>query len=249
MTDETAPGLSPVAVDATIPASAAVFADADRGVRARYAADWVADALRQVLDRRQDQAVLALVGGSSVADVHDALADRDLDWSRVVITQGDERAVPADSDQRNWRVIEPLVDPLLADGRLLDHNVVALPDLPADPSVDEVEQALDTLRARVDRVDVALLAAGPDGHCASLFPDHPRLGAGGAFTVVADAPKPPPTRVSMTVSLLAGATASLLIGFGDDKAEAMATITRDGPLSRAPARVVHLATRGVVVTE
>lgn len=249
MTDETQQGLSPVAVDATIPASAAVFSDADRDVRAGYAADWVAGALRDVLARRDDRAVLALVGGSSVADVHVALADHDLDWSRVVVTQGDERAVPAASQQRNWRVIEPLVDPLLADGRMPPHNVVTLPDLPDHPSVDEVEHALDSLRARIDRVDVALLGAGPDGHCASLFPDHPGLGAGGAFAVVTDSPKPPPTRVSMTVSLLAGASASLLIGFGDDKAEAMDAITRDGPLSQAPARVVHLATRGVVVTD
>ena len=39
-----------------------------------------------------------------------------LDWSAVTITVADERAVPAASDERNWRVVERLVDPLLAAG-------------------------------------------------------------------------------------------------------------------------------------
>lgn len=240
--------LPTVAVDSPVPATASVFADEHAEARTAYAADWVASALRDVFDH-QDRAVLGLVGGSSVADVHAALVDTDVDWSRVVITQADERAVPAASEQRNWRVIEPLVDPLLADGRLPGDNIVALGDLPADPDVATVHAALDVLAAKIDRVDVALLAAGPDGHCASLFPHHPGLASAGSFAVITNSPKPPPLRVSMTVPMLAGATASLLIGFGDAKADAMATVASDGPLSDAPARVVHLAAHGVIVTD
>jgi 6-phosphogluconolactonase len=239
--------LSPIAVDAEIAASATVFHDGDPETRTSFAAAWVADALRTVLAQRE-QAVLALVGGQSVRGVHAALADHDLDWSRVVVTQGDERAVPADSDERNWRVIEPLVDPLLAAGRLDPDHVLPLGDLPPDADEADVQAALEPLRARVDRVDVALLAAGPDGHCASLFPGHPALASTGTFTVVTDSPKPPPTRVSMTVPMLAGASASLLVCWGEAKAEAAAAITTDGPLSEAPARIVHLAPRAVIVT-
>ena len=247
-TDDQADRLSTIAVDAPVPAAAAVFVDADVDVRTDYAAAWVAEALRDVL-ARQDRAVLALVGGSEVARAHAALVDQDVDWSRVVVTQGDERAVPAESAHRNWRVIEPLVDPLLADGRLPVDNVVALPDLPAGATPADVEAALDDMRSRVDHVDVALLAAGPDGHCASLFPGHPGLEATGTFTVVDDSPKPPPLRMSVTVGTLAGADASLLLVSGDDKATAAAAIAAGGSLSGAPGRVVHLARRGVIVTD
>ncbi len=236
-TDDQPDRLSTIAVDAPVPAAAAAFVDADVDVRTDYAAAWVAEALRDVL-ARQDRAVLALVGGSEVARVHAALADQEVDWSRVVITQGDERAVPAESSERNWRVIERLVDPLLADGRL-----------PADATPADVEAALDDMRSRVDHVDVALLAAGPDGHCASLFPGHPGLEATGTFTVVDDSPKPPPLRMSATVGTLAGADASLLLVSGDDKATAAAAIAAGGSLSGAPGRVVHLARRGVIVTD
>ena len=246
--DDATDRLSVIAVDTPVPAAASVFVDADDAVRTDYAAAWVAASLRDVLARRE-RAVLALVGGSEVARVHAALVDQDVDWRRVVVTQADERAVPADSPERNWRVVEPLVEPLLADGRLPEDNVVALPDLPADATAADVDEALEQLRRRVDHVDVALLAAGPDGHCASLFPGHAGLEAAGTFTVVDDSPKPPPLRMSMTVGILAGADAALLLVSGDHKATAAAAIAAGGSLSGAPARIVHLARRGVIVTD
>ncbi|HKJ55134.1 MAG TPA: 6-phosphogluconolactonase [Nitriliruptoraceae bacterium] len=243
--DESLPS---VAIESPVPPAASVFVEADTAVRERYAARWVAAALDAVIQRR-NRAVLGLVGGSSVAGVHRTLLDVDVDWSRVIITQADERAVPADSPERNWRVIEPLVDPLLADGRLPAANVQSLVDLPSDTTPEMLETALAPLRTAVDRIDVALLGLGPDGHVASLFPHHACLGTAGSFQVVTDSPKPPPLRMSATVSMLAGADATAVVGFGDGKAEAVAAITSTGPLADAPGRIVHLAGRGVIVTD
>ncbi|MBY5164129.1 6-phosphogluconolactonase [Salsipaludibacter albus] len=248
MSGDLGDGLSRVAVGAPIATSASVFVDADDDVRAGFTAEWVAEALADVV-ARQGRAVLGLVGGSSVATVHDRLREVDLDWSGVTITVADERAVPADDDRRNWRVVEPLVDPLVADGRLSSDDLVPLPDLPSDPTPDDVDEALEVLRRRVERIDVALLGLGPDGHVASLFPGHPGLSSTGSFVVVDDAPKPPPLRMSATVGMLAGADAIALVGHGDAKAEAVAAVTTEGPLAERPGRVVHLARRGVVVTD
>jgi 6-phosphogluconolactonase len=244
----TGDGLSLVAVDAPIAVAASLFVDADDRVRDTFTAEWVADALTDVVDRR-GSAVLGLVGGTSVASVHERLREVDFDWSRVTITLADERAVPATSDERNWRVVEPLVDPLVAAGRLPTDNLVPLGDLPADATPDDVEGALAPLRERIEQVDVALLGLGPDGHVASLFPGHPGLSAVGSFVVVEDAPKPPPLRMSATVGMLAGADAIALVGHGDAKAEAVAAVAAEGPLSQRPGRIVHLARRGVLVTD
>lgn len=241
-------GLSRVAVDAPIATSASLFVDPDAEIRDTFTARWIADALTDVIERR-GRAVLALVGGSSVGAVHERLLDVDVDWSAVIVTLGDERAVPADSELRNWRVVEPLVDPLVATGRLPAENLVGLPDLPADAGPAELDVALDTLRDRIDHVDVVLLGLGPDGHVASLFPRHPGLSATGTFVVVEHSPKPPPLRMSATIGMLAGADAIALVGHGDDKAEAVAAVATEGPLSQRPGRIVHLARRGVIVTD
>jgi len=246
--------LSTVAVDATIPPLASLFVDPDPAVRDGFTAAWVAASLADVVARRGD-AVLALVGGSSVGGVHQALADPDvadragLDWSAVTITVADERALPTSSDERNWRVVETLVEPLVAAGRVSPDHLVPLGDVPADADVADVEVALATVRDRIDRIDVALLGLGPDGHVASLFPGHPGLAAAGSFVVVEHASKPPPLRMSATVGMLAGADAIALVGFGDGKADAMAAAATEGSLADCPGRVVHLARRGVVVTD
>ncbi len=240
--------LATIAVDAPIPPLASLFVDADATSRTAFTARWVADALADVV-RRRGTAVLGLVGGSSVADVHVALAHADLDWSAVTITMADERAVPTGSDERNWRVVEPLVEPLLASGALRPDQLVTLGDVGPDAGPDDVEAALAPVRDAVERIDVVLLGLGPDGHVASLFPGHAGLAATGAFTVVRDSPKPPPLRMSATVGMLAGSDAIALVGFGDGKAEAVADVVREGPLSARPGRVVHLPRRGVVVTD
>lgn len=240
--------LSPVVVDAAIPPTASVFVDGDVSVRNDLAARWLAEALRDVLSR-QDTAVLALVGGSSVGGVHEALAAADLDWDRVLVTVGDERAVPADSPDRNWRVVERLVTPLVEAGRLPTDNLVGLPDLPDDATPADVEAAVQEVADRIDHLDVVLLGMGDDGHVASLFPHHPGLSATGRFTVVTDSPKPPPLRMSATVAMIAGASAIALVGAGDAKADAVATVQVEGPLADVPGRIIHLAPRSILVTD
>jgi len=68
-----------------------------------------------------------------------------------------------------------------------------------------------------------LLGIGPDGHCASLFPNHPAL-AEVASSVVAvyDSPKPPPTRLSFTFRTLDSANEVWFIAAGEGKADAVA---------------------------
>jgi len=71
---------------------------------------------------------------------------------------------------------------------------------------------------RLHGLDVVLLGAGPDGHIASLFPDHPVLNATGVCAVVYDSPKPPPERLTLTLPVLEAVEHAVLVATGAAKA-------------------------------
>ncbi|ADB32328.1 6-phosphogluconolactonase [Kribbella flavida DSM 17836] len=75
---------------------------------------------------------------------------------------------------------------------------------------------------RVPVFDLLMLGVGPDGHVASLFPDHPELAVDDRSAVaVHDSPKPPPTRISLTFPALARAEEVWFVVAGEDKADAV----------------------------
>jgi 6-phosphogluconolactonase len=149
----------------------------------------------------------------------------------VDVFWGDERFVPADSDDRNDRP---------ADRLLFDREPFsAAVRYPMPASDGEFGDDLDaaaagyaaTLRAArreddtadVPSFDVVLLGIGPDGHCCSLFPDHPSSSDLSAPVIpVRNSPKPPPLRISFSFDTLNTAREIWVIASGSGKAEAAA---------------------------
>jgi 6-phosphogluconolactonase len=198
---------------------------------ATHTAQRVASTLAAALEER-DVAHFAITGGSILEAVLSAIAALDsIDWSRVHVWWGDERYVPADSDERNDRP---------ACAKLFNHvdiDPAKLHRMPASDAGfgDDVEAAADSYAAElaavvppelsdepVPRFDVLLLGVGPDGHCASLFPRHPGVDVEDAAVIaVRDSPKPPPIRLSMTFPTLDAANEVWFVASGDGKAEAV----------------------------
>jgi len=173
---------------------------------------------------------IALAGGSTPRALYPLLREG-VDWSRARIFFGDERAVPPDDAQSNYRMArETLLDP----ARIPAANVVRWraedPDL--DAAARDYEAAL-TAGVAAPWLDLALLGLGPDGHTASLFPGTSALAEEDRLAVAVDVPQMGTRRLTLTYPTLVGAREVCFLVTGKDKAVAMAAVVDAGHLPAA----------------
>ncbi|MGH3354283.1 MAG: 6-phosphogluconolactonase, partial [Nocardioidaceae bacterium] len=194
---------------------------------------------------------LVLTGGGIAASTYAALAESPahaaVDWAQVDVWWGDERFLPAGHPDRNeTQAREALLDRLPLDpGRVhpmpaADETKAGDPDQAAVDYADELRRASRPEdHAVVPSFDVLLLGVGPDGHVASLFPEHPELYDERAVTAVRGAPKPPPTRLSMTMPTLLSARQVWFLVAGADKARAVRLALAGAGMMQVPAAGVR----------
>ncbi|MFJ5552425.1 6-phosphogluconolactonase [Streptomyces sp. NPDC093225] len=193
-------------------------------------------------------ASVVLTGGRNGNGLLAALAAapaRDaVDWSRIDLWWGDERYVPADDPERNHvQAREALLDAVPVDPARV-HAMPAL-DGPYGADVDAAAAAYADELARaarpedhgpVPRFDVLMLGVGPDTHVASLFPELPGVREQARTVIgVHGAPKPPPTRISLTLPAIRAAREVWLLAAGEDKAGAVAIALGGAGEVQAPA--------------
>jgi 6-phosphogluconolactonase len=180
-------------------------------------------------------ASVVLTGGRTGGAVLAALRDATLDWSTIDVYWGDERFLPGGDPERNET---------LARQELLDHVPVAPervhPMAPSDGAFgddpDAAAEAYAVLLKDVPSFDVCLLGVGEEGHTASLFPHSPGVAeTARAAVAVRDCPKPPPTRVSLTLPTIGRAERVWLMTTGAAKAEAVAAALAGADAADIPA--------------
>lgn len=212
-----------------------------RHPNARELADAVAARLVTTLVERladTGRAHLCLTGGGIGTAVLAAVAaspGRDaVDWGRVDVWWGDERFLPEGDADRNETS---------ARAALLSH-VPVHPDrvhpIPGPWGARDVDRAAadyaeELARAArpedhgpVPSMDVLLLGIGPDAHVASLFPEQPALHDTRPVAPVRGAPKPPPTRVTLTLPTINAAREVWILAAGAEKAGAVRLALSEG---------------------
>lgn len=178
------------------------------------------------------------IAGGSVADVClPVLANAPLPWPSVHIFWCDERAVPVDNRDSN----AGQAFALWKGSRLAAE--AQLHPMPANlPGLERAAQVYGASLAAVAGnpvvLDVVLLGVGEDGHVASLFPHHRELSrTGDAVLAVSDSPKPPKRRLTVALDVLTGARTTLVVAFGNGKAQAMRQALQT-PASHLPVALV-----------
>ncbi|KAI9788311.1 MAG: suppressor of los1-1 [Peltula sp. TS41687] len=184
--------------------------------------------------RRHGDFKVAVSGGSLPNTLAKALLPigDDVEWDRWEIFFADERAVPRDHEDSNYKLLkEEFLNKLPADGPKPNVHAIDFKLLDdVNELADEYEQALVQRFAAKDSVrlpifDLILLGAGPDGHTCSLFPNHPLLRETDAWVAgISDSPKPPPKRITLTLPVVTHAHRIAFVATGTGKKDILKKI-------------------------
>lgn len=177
-----------------------------------HLADFARDAASFILDRGNAAIAarglfrLSLAGGNTPKVVYAAMAElgSEFPWSKVQITFSDERCVPPDDKDSNYRMA---AESLLSAAPIPEGNIFRVRgEIDPAEAASEYEAKLAAVAARMGEStyahDLLLLGLGPDGHTASLFPGSPALEVTDRLVIPATGPKPPPQRITFTFPLI-----------------------------------------------
>jgi 6-phosphogluconolactonase len=217
----------------------------DEDAVARAAADIFVNLAPQLHGNRRPFRV-ALAGGTTPQALYALLASAAyrsrVAWDQVSFFFGDERAVPPDHPDSNYRAAnDALFRPLDISPKNIYRMRGEMPDLEAAAAAYERELQSAFEGERVPRFDLIFLGMGPDGHTASLFPGSPALAECKRLVVpVTDAPKPPPRRLTLTVPVLNAGKLVLFMATGADKAQTLREVLQEtASPAQYPARHVR----------
>jgi 6-phosphogluconolactonase len=208
---------------------------------AKTAARDFATRAREAIDERGRFAV-ALAGGSTPEATYDVLArDRvnELDWGRVHVFFGDERTVPPEDEDSNFRMAHETLLSHVSVGSVHRMRGELLPDEAAAAYEEELRAFFG--QVDVPRFDLILCGLGEDGHTLSLFPETAALDVTDRWVVANPVLKLGTTRLTLTVPVVNASRAVTFLVAGESKAEALKEVLEGDADPRAyPAKLVRL---------
>ncbi len=204
---------------------------------ARDAADFLCSAATAA----EARFTVCLAGGSTPKRLYELLSGPDyagpFPWARAHWFLGDERFVPHDDRESNYRMVR---ETLLARAPVPQENVHPVPTegLTPEAAAAAYEQELKrhygsaTLERERPLFDVTLLGLGEDGHTASLFPGHAALEERQRWALAVAGAKPE-VRITLTYSVLESSREVVFMVAGAGKRERLAEVRRGGALPAA----------------
>ena len=189
---------------------------------------------------------LVLAGGSTPRAVYQVLArpefKKSISWKCVHFFWGDERCMPPDHADSNYRMArETLLEPL----PIPEENIHRIrgendPEAEAARYAGEIQSNLQQPSGEIPRFDWILLGLGTDGHTASLFPGVESIEDRSGLCAVSIQPQSGQKRITLTSRILNQAKRVSFIVTGEGKAQVVAEILNELPDSQNyPAAQVH----------
>lgn len=186
----------------------------------------------------RDVSTVALSGGSTPKLLYQLLADpnepfrEQVPWSRIQFFWSDERHVPPDHPESNYRMAN---EAMLAHVPVLKDNVHRI--MSENPNAAEAAEQYEEVVP--PRLDLILLGLGTDGHTASIFPDSEVLHETKRLVAAPWVEKQKSYRITMTLPLINNAASVVFLVSGAEKAEIVRQVIK-GP-KRYPAQEVRPA--------
>jgi len=182
---------------------------------------------------------IALSGGSTPAKILRHLAGNyaeTIDWSKIRIFYGDERCVPPESDESNYKMSR---NSFLDNIKIPEENIFRVKG-ESDPESEAVRYG-EVLAANVDvesgypRIDLVMLGLGDDGHTASIFPGDEKALQSTNVCEVAIHPQSGQKRITLTLPVINNARGIIFLVTGSGKAEMAMNILQLPDASMYPA--------------
>lgn len=189
----------------------------------------------------------ALSGGSTPRRLYELMASPEipLPWEKMHFFQVDERCVPPDSTESNYRMVREV---FLSRSSFPESNFHRMKaelsdrEAAAEAYSQELTRALHVARGEWPRLDLVTLGMGADGHTASLFPGSPALNERGRSVVPNFSSRLNSYRLTLTLPVLNAAAEIVFLVSGAGKAETLRSVlkSQDGDRS-LPASMVRPA--------
>jgi len=197
--------------------------------------------------RAKGRFTVSLSGGSTPRGLYSRLAQdsRDLPWGKIYFFWGDERHVPPDDKDSNYRMVR---ETLLSQAPIPPENVFRMHAEEADAArvAEQYEQVIKKFFAlkagELPRFDLVLLGLGPDGHTASLFPHSAALQERSRLVVANWVEKFQHYRLTFTAPVINNAAEVMFLVSGAEKAAALRSVLKsDAPAEAFPAKLIQPA--------
>lgn len=215
----------------------------DAATLAETAAARVEDSARAAV-QRDGRFLLALSGGSTPAALFRLLASPDrrerVPWRQTHVFFSDERCVPPDDPQSNYRMAQELLLGSVPVPAAQIHRWQGEAPDPAE-AAGWYARGLVEIAGTPPRLDLVLLGMGPDGHTASLFPGDAALAVADAWTAASSEPHQGLRRLTLTYPTLNAARQVIFMVAGADKRAALRRALAEPPDTALPAARVHPA--------
>jgi 6-phosphogluconolactonase len=183
---------------------------------------------------RHGRFAVALSGGSTPKMMYALLTgpdfSKELDWARVHVFWGDERCVPPDHPESNFRMAkEALLDKIaLPPANVHRMRAEEVPDPAADAYENEIKRFFALHSGQLPRFDLVLLGLGEDGHTASLFPGGRVLDERDRLVVAPYVEKLQAHRLTLTLPVINAAARVIFLVAGASKAKVVREILHAG---------------------